>query len=77
MAAALLTSSFVARGAVRPARLSTSNGSRTVMKAGNWWAVTCLRAAEPCVVESVHASLQHQTHSGNLESHPELCQIIN
>ncbi len=36
MAAALLTSSFVARGAVRPARLSQSNGSRTVMKAGNW-----------------------------------------
>jgi len=36
MASALLTSSFVARGAVRPTRLSTSNGSRTVMKAGNW-----------------------------------------
>lgn len=36
MASALLTSSFVARGAVRPARLSKSNGSRTVMKAGNW-----------------------------------------
>ncbi|EIE20514.1 light harvesting complex protein I-20 [Coccomyxa subellipsoidea C-169] len=37
MAAAMLTSSFVARGAARPAtKLPKSNGSRVVMKAGNW-----------------------------------------
>jgi hypothetical protein len=38
MAAALLTSSFVAKAAIRPStKLSKSNGSRTVMKAGNWY----------------------------------------
>lgn len=37
MAAALLTSSFVAKAAVRPStKLPKSNGSRVVMKAGNW-----------------------------------------
>ena len=38
MAAAMLTSSFVAKAACRPSssRLTASNGSRVVMKAGNW-----------------------------------------
>lgn len=43
MAAAMLTSSFVARGAVRPTtKLPKSNGSRVVMKAGNWYVVVLL-----------------------------------
>ena len=41
MAAAMLTSSFVAKAACRPSnRLQTSNGSRVVMKAGNWCATS-------------------------------------
>ena len=63
MASALLTSSFVARGAVRPTRLSTSNGSRTVMKAGNW----CAYRRDPRLafrMQGIHAR-EHQSHPGN------------